>query len=65
MYNLNKQSEIDFFINNQKTLLSLEPNPLSSSLYGTTLGLLGIHGYVLLNRVTGGHFVCACVNMGC
>ena len=51
MYNLNKQGKIDFFVDNQKTLLSLEPNPLSSSFYGTTPGLFGLHGYVLLNRL--------------
>ena len=32
-------------------LLSLEPNPLSSSFYDTTLGLFGVDGYVLLIRV--------------
>ena len=32
-------------------LLSLEPNPLSSSFYDTTLGLFGVAGYVLLIRV--------------
>ena len=32
-------------------LLPLEPNPLSSSFYDTTLGLFGVDGYVLLIRV--------------
>ena len=50
MYNLNKQGKI--FINHRKKLLSIDPNPLSSSFYGTTLGLFGLHGYVLLlNRL--------------
>ena len=52
MYNFNcwcnKQGKIDFFINHQKKLLSLKPNPLSSSFYDTTLGLFGLDGYVLL-----------------
>ena len=46
IYSLNKQGNI--FINHQKKLLSLEPSPLSSSFYNTTLGLFGLDGYVLL-----------------
>ena len=45
---LKQTGKIDFFINHQKKLLSLEPNPLSSSFYDTTLGLFGLDGYVLL-----------------
>ena len=48
IYNQNKQGKIDFFINHQKKLLSLEPNSVSSSFYDTTLGLFGLDGYVLL-----------------
>ena len=45
---LKQTGKIDFFINHQKKLLSLEPNPLSSSFYDTTLGLFGLDGYVQL-----------------
>ena len=48
IYSKNKQGKIDFFINHQKKLLSLEPNPLSSSFYDTNLSLFGLDGYVLL-----------------
>ena len=48
IYNKNKQGKIDFFINHQKKLLSLEHNPLSSSFYKTTHDLFGLDGYVLL-----------------
>ena len=48
IYNQNKQSKIDFFINHQKKLLSLESNFLSSSFYDTTLGSLGLDEYVQL-----------------
>ena len=48
IYNQNKQGKIDFFINHQKKLLSLESNFLSSSFYDTTLGSLGLDGYVQL-----------------
>ena len=45
IYNKNKQGKIDFFINHQKKLLSLEYNPLSSSFYDT---MCYDDGYVLL-----------------
>ena len=45
---LKQTGKIDFFINHQKKLLSLEPNLLSSSFYDTTLGLFGLDGYVQL-----------------
>ena len=48
IYEQKKQGKIDFFINHQKKLLSLKPNPLSSSFYNATLGLFGLDGYVLL-----------------
>ena len=48
IYNQNKQGKIDFFINHQKKLLSLEHNTLSSSFYDTTRDLFGLDGYVLL-----------------
>ena len=48
IYNQNKQGKIDFFINHQRKLLSLEPNFLSSSFNDTTLGSLGLDGYVQL-----------------
>ena len=53
IYNKNKQGKIDFFINHQKKLLSLEHNPLSSSFYDTTHDLFGLDGYVLL--IEGGY----------
>ena len=45
-----------FYINRQKKLLSLKPNPFSISFYDTTLGLLGLDRYVLLIQA-GDHFI--------
>ena len=68
IYDQNKQGKIDFFIDHQKKLSSLEPNPLSSSFYDTTLGLFGLDGYVQL--IWGGdHFTLKTfeqgVSLGC
>ena len=48
--------------------MGLEPNPLSSSFYDTTLGLFGLDGYVLLSE-GGDHFTLQSfeqgVSLGC
>ena len=59
----NKQGKTDFFINHQKKLLSLKPNPLSRSFYDTTLGLFGLDWYVLL--IQGGDDFEQGVRQGC
>ena len=49
IYNKNNHGKINwFFINHQKKLVSLKPNPLNSSFYDTIFGLFGLDGYVLL-----------------
>ena len=40
-----------FYQPSKEVIVRLEPNPLGSSLYDTTLGLFGLDGYVLLFRV--------------
>ena len=37
-----------FYQAQKEVIVGLEPYPISSSFFDTTLGLFGLHGYVLL-----------------
>ena len=55
MYNSNCFCKIDFFVNHQKKMKSLEPKLSAVLSIDTKLGLFGLDGYVLLFQ-GGDHF---------